>query len=118
LRCVVVFALLALRWKEVGVDVGDNTAFGDDDLAQKLTELLVVPDGELEMSGVDTAFLVIARGITGEFEDFSSEVFEDSSKVHWCPSTNPLCQVTPLQYTMDTTDGELETGLGRARCRL
>jgi hypothetical protein len=41
-----------------------------------------IPDGELEMSGVDTAFLVIARSVTGEFENFGGEVFEDGSEVY------------------------------------
>jgi hypothetical protein len=40
------------------------------------------PDSELEMPWVDTAFLVVTRGVASEFEDLSSEVFEDGSEVH------------------------------------
>jgi hypothetical protein len=38
-----VFALLALRWKEVGMDVGDDTTLGNDDVAEQLAKLFVVP---------------------------------------------------------------------------
>lgn len=37
------FALLALRWKEVGVDVRDDATLGDDDMAEQLAKLFVVP---------------------------------------------------------------------------
>ena len=36
----------------------------------------------------------------------------------WCTSTNTLCVVALLQETVDTTDGELETGLRRTRLTL
>jgi hypothetical protein len=34
------------------------------------------------MSGIDAAFLVITRGVAGEFEDLGSEVFKDGSEVY------------------------------------
>jgi len=58
--------------------------------------------------------LVVSCSITGQFEDFSSEVFENSGKIYWSASTNSLCVVTLLQQTVDTTDRELQTGFGRA----
>jgi hypothetical protein len=33
------------------------------------------------MTGNDTSFLVITSGITSEFEDFGSEIFEDGGEV-------------------------------------
>ncbi len=60
------------------VDVWQNTTLCDGDVAQQLVQLLVVSDGELEMSGNDTGLLVVTRGISGQLEDFGSEVLENS----------------------------------------
>jgi len=95
-----------------------NTTLRDNDVAEEFAEFFVISDSKLQVSGHDTVLLVIACGIACEFEDLSSKVFKDGSEVHWCTSTNTLCVVTLLQQTVDTTDGELETGFGRARLRL
>jgi len=63
------------------VDVGEDTALGDGDVAEELVQLLVVPDGELEVAGDDTGLLVVARGVAGQLEDLSSQVLEDSGEV-------------------------------------
>ena len=44
--------------------------------------LLIVADGELEMTGHDTVLLVVTSGIASEFEDFGGEIFEDGCEVH------------------------------------
>jgi hypothetical protein len=43
--------------------------------------LLVVADGELEMTGHNTVLLVVASSVACEFEDLGSEVFKDGSEV-------------------------------------
>ena len=63
------------------MDVGENTTLGDCDMSQQLVQLLVVADGELEMTGDDTGLLVITGGIASQLEDFGSEVFKDGSEV-------------------------------------
>ena len=63
------------------MDVGEDTALGDGDVAEELVQLLVVPDGELEVAGDDTGLLVVARGVAGQLEDLSSQVLEDSGEV-------------------------------------
>ena len=63
------------------VDVGEDTALGDCDVAEKLVQLLVVADGELEMTRDDTGLLVVTSGVTGQLEDLSSQVLEDGSEV-------------------------------------
>jgi len=45
------------------VNVREDTALSDGDMAKKLIQLLIVTDGELEMTGDDTGFLVVAGGI-------------------------------------------------------
>ena len=94
------------------VNVGEDTTLGDGDVSEKLVQLLVVPDGELEMAGDDTGLLVVAGSVTGQLENLSSEVLEDGSEVDGGTGTDTLSVVALAEKTVDTTDGESETGLG------
>ena len=102
------------------VDVREDTTLGDGDVAKKLVQLLVVPDGELEMTGDDTGLLVVAGSVTGQLEDFSSQVLEDSGEINGSTGTNTLSVVALAEKTVDTTDGECETSLGRTtkKCKV
>ena len=57
-------------------------------MAQQLVELFVVADGKLKMTGHDTLLLVVTSSITSKFQNFSCQVFEDSSKVHCRPDSD------------------------------
>ena len=81
-------------------------------MAQELVQLLVVSDGELEMTGDDTGLLVVTSGVAGQLEDLSSKVLENGCEVDWSTSTDTLSVVALAEETVDTTDGECETGLG------
>jgi hypothetical protein len=94
------------------VNVGEDTTLGDGDVSEKLVQLLIVPDGELEMTGNDTGLLVVASSVTGQLENLSSEVLKDGSEVDGSTSTDTLSVVALAEETVDTTDGESETGLG------
>lgn len=65
--------------KRTLVDVGQNTTLGDSDVTEQLVQLLVVADGELEMTRNDTGLLVVASSVTSQLEDFSSQVLEHGS---------------------------------------
>lgn len=54
--------------------------------------LLVVSDGELEVTRHDTVLLVITGGVASEFEDLGSEVFEDGSEVDYAIRVNTTHQ--------------------------
>ena len=43
--------------------------------------LLIVADGELEMTGHNTVLLVVASSVACEFEDLSSEVFKNGGEI-------------------------------------
>jgi hypothetical protein len=94
------------------VNVGEDTTLGDGDVSEKLVQLLVVADGELEMAGNDTGLLVVTGGVSSQLEDLSSQVLEDSCEVDGSTGTNTLGVVALAEQTVDTTDGECETGLG------
>ena len=65
------------------------------------------------MTGDDTGLLVVAGGVTGKLENLSSEVLEDGGKVDGGTSTDTLGVIALAEKTVDTTNGESETGLGR-----
>lgn len=70
-----------MRVKLTLVNVGQNTTLGNGDVAEKLVQLLIVADGELEMARDDTSLLVVTSGVTSQLEDFSCKVLKDCGKV-------------------------------------
>lgn len=94
--------------------MGKNTTLRDDNRPEELVELFVVSDGELKVSRHDTRLLVVSGSVTGQLEDFSGKVLKDGSEVDGSTGTDSLGIVALLQKTVDTTDGELKTGLGRS----
>ena len=66
------------------MNVGQHTALGNGNVAEKLVQFLIVADGELEMTRDDTGFLVITCCISGQFKDLGSQVFKDSGEVNGC----------------------------------
>lgn len=63
------------------MNVRKNTTLCDGDMAQKLVQLLIIADGELEMTGDDTSFLVVTRGIASQLEYFCGEVLQDGGEI-------------------------------------
>ena len=94
------------------MNVGEDTTLGDGDVAEKLVQLLVVPDGELKMPGNDTGLLVVAGGVASQLENLGRQVLEDSGEVDGSAGTDTLSVVALAEQTVHTTDGECETSLG------
>jgi len=67
--------------KKLRSNVWHNTALGDDDIPQELAQFFIVSDGKLKVSRYNATFLVIARGVAGELEDFRSQVLQYGSEV-------------------------------------
>ena len=63
------------------VDVGEDTALGDGDVTQKLVQLLVVSDGELQVTRDDTRLLVVAGGVACQLENLGREVLKHGGQV-------------------------------------
>lgn len=95
------------------VDIGKNTALCDGDVTQELVQFLVVPDGKLKMAGNDTCLLVVAGSVASQFKNFGGEVLKDSGEIDGGTSADTLGVVALAKKTMDTTDRESETCLGR-----
>ena len=110
--------LLGLLGEEHSLDVRQDTTLGDGHAGQELVQLLVVADGQLQVTGDDTGLLVVTGSVTGQLEDLSSEVLHDGSKVHGGTSTDTFSIVSLAEETVDTTDGELKSSPGAAGLRL
>ena len=105
--------LLGLLGQQDCLDVGQDTTLGNGHTGEQLVELLVVADGQLQVTGDDTCLLVITSGVAGKLEDLSCEVLHDGSQVHGGTSTNALSVVSFAEQTVDPANGELQTSPGR-----
>ena len=110
--------LLGLLGQEHSLDVRQHTTLGDGHTGQQLVQLLVVADGQLEVTGDDTGLLVVTGSVASELEDLSGEVLHDGGEVHGGTGTNAFGIVALAQQTVDTSDGELKSSPGAARLRL
>jgi len=104
-----------LLGKKDGLDVGENTTLSDGDTTEEFVQLFVVSDGELEMSRDDSGLLVVSGSVSGQFENFSGQIFEDGSKVDGSAGSNSLCVVAFSQHSVDTADGKLESSSDGSR---
>jgi hypothetical protein len=66
--------LSRLGGQQLRLDGREDSSLRDDDVSKELVELLVVSDGELQVSGDDSRLLVVSGGVTGELEDLGREV--------------------------------------------
>merc|ERR1711879_716970 len=64
------------------------------------------------MSRDNSGLFVISGSISRQFQNFSGEIFENSSQVDWCTSSDTFSVVSFAEKTMDTSNWELETGSG------
>lgn len=103
-----------LLGEEYSLDVGQHTTLSDGDTGQQLVQLLVVPDGKLQVTGDDPRLLVVPGSVAGQLEDLSCEVFHDSSEVDGSSGSDTLGVVALAEETVDTSDGELESRTGRS----
>ena len=108
----ILLGLLRLLGQQNGLDVGQDTSLGDGDAGQKLVQLLVVADGQLQVTWDDPGLLVVTGGVTCQLEHFSGQVFHDGGQVDWGSSSDPLGIVSLAQQTVDPADWELQTSTG------
>ena len=103
---------LGLLGEEHGLDVGQDTTLGDGHAGQKFVQLLVVADGQLQMTGNDSGLLVVTGGVACQFQDFGGQVLQNGGQVHGGAGSHSLGVVPLPQQTVDTTHGELKSRTG------
>ena len=94
------------------MDVGENTTGSDGGAGKKSVELLIVADGELDVTGHNSGLLVVLGGVASELEDLSGEVLKDGSEVHGGTSTDALSVAALLHEAGYSSDWELKSSLG------
>ena len=83
--------------QEHGLDIGEDSALGDGDSGEQLAQPLVVPDGQLEVTGDDPGPLAVTGSVASQLEDLSTGGI-----------------VTLPQETVYTAHGELESSAAGA----
>jgi len=91
------------------VNVREDTSGSNGGVGHKLVKFLVVSDGELDVSGDNSSFLVVLGSVSCEFEDLSGEVFEDGSEVHGGTGSNSLGVSAVLHESCDSANWELKS---------
>ena len=102
-----------LLGKQNSVDVGKNTTTGNCNSSKQLVQLFIVLDGKSDVARDNTALLVVTGGVSGEFKNFGAEVLQDSGEVDRGSGSHTGGVLSSSQVTADTTNGELQTCLGR-----
>ena len=87
----------------------EDTTGGDGNILHELGELLVVSDGELDVSWDNSALLGVLGGVTSELENLSGEVLKDGGEVDWGAGADSSSRSVLLEESGDSTDWELET---------
>ena len=109
--------LLGLLGQKHGLDVGEDTALGNGDSSKQLVQLLIVADGQLQVTGDDPGLLVVTGSIASQLKNLSGEVLHDGSQVHGGTGTDALSVVALAQETVDPAHGELEASpVGAGLC--
>ena len=106
--------LVRLLGQEDSLDVGQDSTLGDGDSGKQLVQLLVVPDGQLEMTGDDPGLLVVTGSVASQLEDLSGEVLHDGGQIDGGSGTNTGGVVTLPQETVYMAHGELESSAAGA----
>ena len=94
--------LVRLLGQKDGLDVGQDSTLGDGDTGKQLVQLLVVPDGQLEMTGDDPGLLVVTGSVASQLEDLSSfclSLSSSSSSFSW-PFPPNLSSLLPSLHSV------------------
>ena len=94
------------------MDGWENSTGGDGGVSHESVELLIVSDGELNVSWDNSALLVILSGVSCELEDLGGEVLKDGSEVDWSSSSDSLGVSSVLEESGDSSNWELKSSLG------
>ena len=99
------------------MNVRNHTSTGNGSLDEGI-EFFISTNGELQVTRSDTLDLEVLAGISGQLEDFGSEVLQNGRSVNGGGGSDTVSLVDRvLEETVDTTDGELKSSLARTRLR-
>lgn len=108
----------SLLWQQDRLDVWQNAALGDGNAGEQFVQLLVVSDGQLQMTRDDSRLLVISCSVAGQLEHFGGKIFHHCGQVNRGSGADSFSVVALAQQTMDTTDWELKSRSAGSALRL
>ena len=89
------------------MDVGDNTTTSDGRL-NKRVELFITADSQLQVARGNAFDFEVFAGVSSQFENLCSEVFENSSRVYCCSGADSGARVNAqLEDSVNPSNGEL-----------
>ena len=111
-KCSLLGFLLSLLGQENSLDVGQHTSLGDGNTSQQLVQLLVIPDGQLKVTGDDSALLVVSGSVASQLQNLGGQILENSGQINGSSCANSLSVVTLAEKSVDTTHRELKSCSG------
>jgi len=100
------------------VDVGQHAARRDGDAAEEFVELVVVADGQDQVTRRDALLLVVAARVARELEHLGRHVLDHGRQVDGAAGAVALGEAHVAQGAADAGHREGEAGLGRLGYRL
>jgi len=95
------------------MNIGKDASRSDGNSTKQLVQFLIVLHCKSDVSRHNTSLLVVTGSISSKLQNLSAEVLEDSGKVDGCSSSHASCVFALTKVAADTTDGELQSSLGR-----
>ena len=103
----------SLLGQQNSVDVGQHTSWCNRYSSQQTVQFLIILYGKSNVTGNNTGLLVVTSCVSSKFQNFGAKVFKNGSKVYRRSSSHTRCVLALTQVTTDTTNGELQSCLGR-----
>ena len=85
-----------------------GTTVGDDGIGQELVKFWVFLDGHEDASWDYSSLLHVLGVVSGQLEDFSSQVLEDGGQVDWGTGSDSLGVSALSEESGDSSDWEVE----------
>merc|ERR1719147_597266 len=101
--------ILVFLLSRAALDVGEDTTLGNSDASQELVQLLIIADGQLQVTGDDPGLLVVTGSVACQLKDLSGQVLHDGSQVHGGTGTNTLSIVALPEETVNPAHRELKS---------
>mmetsp|Transcript_21858 Transcript_21858/g.32695 ORF Transcript_21858/g.32695 Transcript_21858/m.32695 type:complete len:239 (-) Transcript_21858:158-874(-) len=98
------------RGQEAGVDVRDDASTRDRDLGHILVQLLIGPNGQLDVAGHDAVLPLVLHSIASQLQDLSCHILNDGGEHHTARQTDALRIASALQVLREAVDGKGELG--------
>ena len=114
LGLLVLLSLSGLDGEQSLVDVWQNSSVSDGGVSHQSVKFLIVSDGEEDVSWDNSGLLVILSGVSGQFQNFSSQILQDGSQVDWGSGSDSVAVSSRLQESVDSSDWELKSSSGRS----